>query len=249
MGEGEGGGDKGDSNMKIEKVSFMSEGIKVSGILHLTDRENPPCVIASHGLLSTKDSEKYIAIGQRLSQEGIVFLRFDFRGIGESEGRIEDDTVSRRIADLGSAIDFIKSHYELKNRIGLLGSSLGGYVSLIEAAVNKEIKAVVTWATPLHLDDLGSKKQGEDYPLPQEAFFKDLPKHRLMLLLHQISHCLVIHGEEDELVPVDQALGIFYNLGVPKEIHVIGGADHRLTDPSHRQCAIDLSLDWFKKYL
>ena len=48
--------------MKIEKVSFLSEGSKIKGILHLPDQENPPCVIASHGLLSSKDSEKYIAI-------------------------------------------------------------------------------------------------------------------------------------------------------------------------------------------
>jgi len=56
-------------------------------------------------------------------------------------------------------------------------------------------------------------------------------------------------GEEDELVALDQALGIFYSLHPPKEIHVIGGADHRLTDPAHRQRAIELSVDWFKKYL
>jgi fermentation-respiration switch protein FrsA (DUF1100 family) len=99
------------------------------------------------------------------------------------------------------------------------------------------------------LDDLGSKKQEEDYPLPPEAFFEDLPKHRLLPLLQKVSNGLVIHGEGDELVPVDQALGIFYHLGIPKEIHVIGGADHRLTDPAHRQRAIELSLDWFKKHL
>jgi len=249
MGEGGGGGDKGDANMKIDKVSFISEGLRISGVLHLPEKKDPPCVIASHGLLSSKDSEKYIALGEQISKEGMAMLRFDFRGIGESEGRIEDDTISRRIADLGSAIDFIKSHYDLGNQIGLIGSSLGGFVSLIEASIDKKIKAVVVWATPLHLDDLGSKKQGEDYPLPPEAFFEDLPRHRLIPLLHKVSNCLVIHGEEDELVPVDQALGIFYNLGVPKEMHMIGGADHRLTNPSHRQRAIELSVDWFKKYL
>jgi fermentation-respiration switch protein FrsA (DUF1100 family) len=114
--------------------------------------------------------------------------------------------------------------------------------------MDKEIKAVVIWATPLHLEDLGSRKE-EDYPLPPEVFFEDLLKHRLLPLLPNVSNCLVIHGEKDELVPLDQALGIFYNLNVPKELHVIGGADHRLTDPAHRQRAIELSVDWFKKYL
>jgi dipeptidyl aminopeptidase/acylaminoacyl peptidase len=235
--------------MIVEKVAFMSEGNRISGVLHLPEKKNPSCVIASHGLLSSKDSEKYIALGERISREGMAMLRFDFRGIGESEGKEEDNTISKKIADLNAAIDFIRTYPGLGNRIGLIGSSLGGFLSLIKASGDKEIKAVVIWATPLHLDDLGSKKQGEDYPLPPEAFFEDLPKHRLMPLLHKVSNCLVIHGEEDELVPVDQALGIFNHLSVPKEMHVIGGADHRLTNPSHRQRAIDLSVDWFKKYL
>jgi dipeptidyl aminopeptidase/acylaminoacyl peptidase len=234
--------------MRMEKVSFVSEGHRISGVLHLPDEENPRCVIASHGLLSSKDSEKYIALGERISEEGMAMLRFDFRGIGESEGSEEDNTISKKIADLNGAIDFVKTYPGLGGRIGLIGSSLGGFLSLIKASTDKEIRAVVVWATPLHLDDLGSRKE-EDYPLPPEAFFEDLPKHRLLPLLPKISNCLVIHGEKDELVPMDQAFGIFYNLGIPKEIHVIGGADHRLTDLAHRQRAIELSLDWFKKHL
>jgi putative redox protein len=60
---------------------------------------------------------------------------------------------------------------------------------------------------------------------------------------------MFIHGEKDELVPVDQAWEIFHSLTEPKEIHIIEGADHCLTDPKHRQCAMELTVDWFKKYL
>jgi dipeptidyl aminopeptidase/acylaminoacyl peptidase len=235
--------------MRTEKVFFQSNCQNISGILHLPEKENPPCVIASHGLLSSKDSEKYIALGERFSQEGMAMLRFDFRGVGESDGRIEEDTVSRRIVDLSSAIDFVKSHPGFGNRIGLLGSSLGGYVSLINASMDKEIKAVVIWATPFHLDGLKSNKGAEGHPLPAEPFFEDLPKHRLLPLLPKVSNCLVIHGEEDELVPADQAWEIFHSLGIPKEIHVMEGADHRLTQPAHRRRAIELTVEWFQRYL
>lgn len=235
--------------MKMEKVAFLSEGMKISGVLHLPETKNPPYVIASHGLLSSKDSEKYIALGEQISRAGMGMLRFDFRGIGESEGGEEDNTISKKITDLSAAIDFIRSNSGTRNRIGLLGSSLGGFLSLMKASMDQEIRAVVVWATPLHMDDLGSKKQEEDYPLPPEAFFEDLPRHRLLPLLLPVSNCLVIHGEKDELVPMEQTLGIFNSLGLPKEIHVIGGADHRLTDPAHRRRAIELSVDWFKKYL
>ena len=95
----------------------------------------------------------------------------------------------------------------------------------------REVRALVIWATPFHLDDLGSKKQEDDEPLPGKAFFKDLPKHRLLPVLPRVSNCMVIHGEKDELVPVDQAWEIFQGLSGPKEIHVIEGADHRLTQP------------------
>lgn len=235
--------------MRMEKVNFLSEGQKLSGILDLPEKKSPPCVIASHGLLSSKESEKYIALGERLSQEGIAMLRFDFRGIGESEGRIEDDTVSRRVIDLSSAIDFIRSRKDLGNRIGLLGSSLGGYISLIKASSEEKIRAIVVWATPFNLDDLKSNKGAEGHPLPEEAFFEDLPKHQLLPLLSKVSNCLVIHGEKDELVPLDQAWEIFHGLGAPKEIRIIEGADHRLTEPAHRGRAMELSTAWFKRYL
>jgi alpha-beta hydrolase superfamily lysophospholipase len=237
--------------MKMENVTFLSEGQKISGVLHLPDRKSPPCIIASHGLLSSKESEKYIALGDRLSEEGFAMLRFDFRGIGESEGSVEGDTISRRVMDLGSAIEFVRSRRDLRNRIGLLGSSLGGYVSLLKVpqAQEEKIRAVVIWATPFHLDDLKSNKGTEGHPLPPKAFFEDLPKHRLLPILPKVSNCLVIHGEKDELVPVDQAWEIFNNLAAPKEIRIIEGGDHRLTDAAHRSRALELSTAWFKRYL
>jgi fermentation-respiration switch protein FrsA (DUF1100 family) len=233
--------------MKIEKVAFKSEGQNISGILHLPEKQKPLCVIASHGLLSSKDSEKYIALGEKFSQEGMAMLRFDFRGIGESEGRMEDDTVSRRVIDLGTAIAFVRSHPALGKKIGFIGSSLGGYISLIRASMDQQIKGIVTWATPFHLDDLKSNKGTEGHPLPEQPFFEDLPKHRLLPLLPRVANCMVIHGERDELVPVDQAWEIFQNLSPPKEIHIIEGADHRLTQTAHRERAIQLTVDWFKK--
>jgi alpha-beta hydrolase superfamily lysophospholipase len=235
--------------MKIEQVSFESEGQKIAGVLHLPDKRRPSCVIASHGLLSSKESEKFIALGERLSQEEIAMLRFDFRGCGESEGKLEEDTITRRLADLSAAIEFMHSYPGLGKKRGLLGSSLGGYLSLMKASGNPEIRAIVVWATPVHLDDLGSRKRDEENPPPGEAFLQDLPKHRLLSFLPGVSNCLVIHGNQDEVVPMDQAWELFNKLGSPKEIRVIEGGDHRITDPAHRQRATDLTAAWFKKFL
>ena len=81
--------------------------------------------------------------------------------------------------------------------------------------MDKGIRAIVVWATPFHLDDLKTKERDEATP-PPEAFFEDLPKHRLLPLLSKVSNCMVIHGEKDELVPVDQAWEIFQGLAGPK---------------------------------
>ena len=235
--------------MQVEKVSFKSEGLAISAVLHLPDKARAPHVVASHGLLSNKDSDKYVALGEGLSQEGIALLRFDFRGCGESEGILAESTVSGRIADLGAAIEFARSYRGLGKRMGLLGSSLGGYISLVKAAMNPEVRAVVIWATPFHLDGIESQKDAEGRPLLGEPFFEDLPKHHLLPLLPKVSNGLVIHGQADELVPVDQAWEIFNSLGTYKEIRILEGGDHRLTNPDHRQRATDLTVAWFKKFV
>lgn len=235
--------------MKTERISFISHSQRISGVLHLPAIAQAPCVVASHGLLANKDSDKYVALGERMAREGIALLRFDFRGCGESEGRIEESTVSGRIDDLGAALDFVRSYPGLGHGLGLLGSSLGGYVSLIKASMDRGVGAIVVWATPSHLDGLESKKGEEGIARLGEPFFNDLRRHRLLPHLPKVSRCLLIHGERDELVPVDQAWEIFRGLGAPKEIHIIEGADHRLTDEARRRRAVDLSVAWFRKYL
>ena len=235
--------------MKLEKISFSSYGQIVIGALHLPDMEKPPCVVASHGLFSNKDSEKYISLGDRFPQKGIALLRFDFRGCGQSGGRISESTVSDRLRDLNMAIGFVRSHTRIGHRIGLMGSSLGGYISLIKAAGEEDIRAVVTWATPFTLLGLEEKRgEGEMASLGEE-FFQDIKTHDLTSALGKVVNCLVIHGDRDELVPVEQARMIYEHLNEPKKIEIIQGGDHRLTNPDHREKAIEMSLEWFEGYL
>jgi dipeptidyl aminopeptidase/acylaminoacyl peptidase len=234
---------------KVEKVSFSSHGQAVVGALHLPDAERPPCVIASHGLFSSKESEKYIVLGDRCARRGIALLRFDFRGFGESEGKVSETTVSGRLMDLDMAIRFVRSYPRIGSRTGLMGSSLGGYISLIKAAGRKNIRAVVTWATPFTLVGLEERRgEGEMASLGEE-FFHDLPAHDLSAALGRVANCLVIHGERDELVPVEHAGMIYEQLNYPKKMEIIQGADHRLSHSQHRQKGIEMTLEWFEGYL
>jgi len=235
--------------MRIEKISFLSQGQAVSGALHLPEMKKPPCVIASHGLFSSKDSEKYIALGDRCGTKGIALLRFDFRGFGESGGSRAESTVSARLLDLNMAIEFVRSHPRIGPGIGLMGSSLGGFLSLMEAARNNDIRAVVTWATPFTLAALEERRgEGEMASLGEE-FFHDIKAHDLAPVLSKVANCLVIHGERDELVPVEQAKMIYEGLNYPKGMEIIEEADHRLTQPDHREKAVEITLEWFERYL
>jgi len=80
-------------------------------------------------------------------------------GVGESTGSISDTTVSRRLKELMAVVAFARQHPSLSTRLGLLGSSLGGYVSLLYAAQDPSVKALSVWAASYNLMELRHKFQ------------------------------------------------------------------------------------------
>jgi dipeptidyl aminopeptidase/acylaminoacyl peptidase len=171
-------------------------------------------------------------------------LRFDFRGCGESGGRFEDTSLTGRMEDLEDALDFAqKQGYE---SVGVMGSSLGGTVAVLTAAKDKRVEALVTWATPCRLDELFRGKVIKGL----EKLRQDVSKYNVAKTVKDI-HCpiLIGHGSLDKQVPLSHAEVLYKNANEPKNIQIIEDADHRLTNPSHRRRAVELTLDWFKKYL
>ena len=234
--------------MRIEKVSFLSQGQAVSGVLHLPELKELPCVIASHGLFSSKESEKFVEIAEFFSANGIAAIRYDHQGCGESEGEIGETTVSSRIRDLDAMFELAVNHPLLGHSIGLLGSSMGGFISLFKGATEPRVKALALWATPSHLG-AGRNKVQDEAPSLHEAFYEDVKRYDARQVIKGAAHCLILHGEADELVPVSQAEEVYKCVRHPKHLEVFEGGDHRFTDPHHRRRAIELSLNWFKKYL
>jgi dienelactone hydrolase len=233
--------------MEIRDVAFSVRGMQLAGLLHLPDRTAPPCVIVSHGLLSSKDSEKYVELAARLSREGLAVVRFDFLGCGQSEGRLEDSTLSGRLEELGTVIEFVRSDVTFGDTIGLMGSSLGGYLSLTAASGKKDVRAVVTWAAPYRFSRPDPETEG--LPALSEAFYEDLKQHDLISLLHRVRQCLVIHGDMDESIPLTHASLIYENVKDPKRLEIINGADHRFTHADHRERAHRLTTAWFNGHL
>jgi fermentation-respiration switch protein FrsA (DUF1100 family) len=232
-----------------EQREIRSGPYKIRGILTLPDEGGKfPCVILSHGLISSKDSSKYIALSAAFCAAGAASCRFDYRGCGQSDGRIEETTLTARVADLDAVSGWVFSHPSLDaGKIGLLGSSFGGCASLVKAARDRRIRCLSLWAAPYLLEkmddgSLSGIKFGD-------SLYEDFARYDLLAEAERVSAVLVIHGEMDETVPVREGKAIYERAQQPKQFEMIKGADHTFSVPGHRERAISLSLDWFRRFL
>lgn len=236
--------------MRVEAFTAMSDGLEIHGRMHLPDNYPAPCVICSHGLFSSKDSAKFIAMAQHLSDQGFLAIRYDHRGCGDSQGRLGSTTLTSRLADLAAVYAFARRQTAYANgRFGLMGSSMGGLVSLWAAAKNQAYRAIVTWATPWQIRKSPVKAATSDGVVLDDAFFADLEQYRLDQVLKGVQRCLVVHGRDDELVPVFHAQRIYQSLAEPKCIEVFPEADHRFSNPEHRRNAIVRTAAFLRQYL
>jgi hypothetical protein len=204
-------------------------------------------------LFSSKDSEKFVAIAEHFAARGIAVLRYDHRGCGESEGDIRNTTVTSRLADLDAVCEFAMTHSLLNGRIGLLGSSMGGFISIFKGASDDRIRALSLWATPAIIrnarEEIESNAREEGVPLLNDGFYQDCEKFDARQAIEKVARVLVLHGESDELVPVEQAHEIYAHARTPKHLEVFRGGDHRFTDPGDRLRAIKASCRWFKQHV
>lgn len=226
-------------------VTFRSENRRIFGNLHLP-YEKAACIITLHGLESSKDSGKWPIIASRLYDEGYACLRFNFRGCGEgpekSEGKFEDASLTGRIKDYMSALQFLQDTGKVDtHRLGVIGSSFGGMVAI--AAQEKRIKAMITLSTPYKI------RFGRPQISKEVGFYEDLRKYDLLKAIRSAPPILVIHGSSDEVVPLEHSQKLYEAAAEPKRLEIIGGANHVFSKSEHLNKVIDMSLGWFKKYL
>lgn len=232
--------------MREERHKVVVERETVVAALHLAEPTPSPCVVACHGLGASKDSEKYLLLASEFPKSGLALARFDFRGSGESGGDFAHTTVGSRIRDLEAILDGLAEHPALDRRFGLLGSSMGGYVALFVAA--RRQLPVVTWNAPATLRGLGENRSGDLAGLGP-AFFEELAAGQYADTPRGARGCLTIQAERDEVVPPNHGRILFDRAADPRELVILRGADHRLTDMSHRIEALSRSRDWFRRLL
>jgi len=247
-----------------EPVSFSNcRGQTLKGVLHVPEGNDAhAAVILCHGMESNKESGKPTTLGRRLAERGILALRFDFAYAGESSGKFEEITYSGEVEDLTAAFAFVL-RYQVK-KVGVLGSSMGGTAALLFAAKEKRVTALVTIAAPVHPEKFTDRlltpdeiKQWREVGWISYhgrrinvSLLDELEKINIPAEIKKIScPVLIIHGDADQTVPVEEAHELHTLLKGTKKICILEECDHRLSDPSHLDEALDEALTWITQHL
>jgi pimeloyl-ACP methyl ester carboxylesterase len=243
--------------MHIEKVTFFNNKYqKIAGKIY----KNPDTsdgVIFCHGMFSTKDGYKITHLAEGIVNAGFTLLCFDFSFTGESEGNISELSVLQEVNDLRSAFDYF-TEYGIEN-IHLIGSSMGGLVSLLFSSTENEIRSQTLIATPIMLPEVFAKNI-DITSLPEDGatsvngkiinnkFFKELREIEIESVISNINiPTLIIHGYMDNVVPVINAVSLIKKLSNKKRIALIQNGDHNLNRDSDIAILSENILEWLKE--
>jgi dipeptidyl aminopeptidase/acylaminoacyl peptidase len=248
--------------MKVREVHLKVDGLGLIGELHVPseDRSQPTLCIC-HGIPATPPDPTdrgYSLLAQNFCHAGFTTLIFNFRGTGRSGGNLDVLGWSR---DLNTAIDFLCNLKQVdKTRFCLLGFSGGAAVSVYTAAQDPRVSAVVTCACPADFRSLAQKEtppdtiqrfrqigaiRDKDFPSSIEDWQKGFETITPINWIDKISPrpLLLVHGDADELIPLEHAQRLYQKGKEPKELKIIPGAKHKMR---LEKAAMDFVLGWLK---
>lgn len=252
--------------MKREKVIFKnSKGLILSGSLELPEDTMPKAfAIFSHCFTCNKNLINVKFISETLSENGIATLRFDFSGLGDSEGDFAKTDFTSNIDDLLHAAQFLEDNYEAPKL--LVGHSLGGAASIIAANKIESVKALTTIGTPSTLDHIrrvfnnkldeiminGSAMvdvAGREMEIGRD-FVEDLSRYSIKRSLNNLQKpILVMHSPEDDMVNIDHATNIFMAARHPKSFISLDNVDHLIKNIKDARYIGRLISAWSSKYI
>lgn len=241
------------------------------GMLHIPKdgRQRVPGVVFFHGFTGSKVEAHrlFVKMARALAQAGIVAFRFDFRGSGDSSGDFSRMTISRELEDARAALKFLRAQREVNpRRLGVIGFSMGGLIAAEILGENKNIQAGVLWAPVADLkfqiaEKLTPEARGQlrelgcvDYGgfAVGEAFFSDIKHDPLKAVARTSAAVLVVHGANDETVPVSFADAYEKALRTAKKTcfkHIIKDADHTFARLAWETELMAVTLDWLRLHL
>jgi uncharacterized OsmC-like protein/pimeloyl-ACP methyl ester carboxylesterase len=251
--------------MPTERFQFTGEGgHQLAAALDTPDGAIRAYALFAHCFTCGKDVLAATRIAAALAARGVAVLRFDFTGLGSSEGDFANSTFSSNVADLVRAADHLR---ETRSAPAILiGHSLGGAAILAAAGRIPEAKAVVTIAAPsdpahvTHLfkdsiEDIRSQGKvevqlaGRPFQIKRE-FLDDVAEHNLMAHVTKLHKALlVMHSPTDDTVGIDNATNIFVAARHPKSFVSLSGTDHLLSGKRDAAYVADVIAAWAERYV
>ncbi|MEM8839896.1 MAG: bifunctional alpha/beta hydrolase/OsmC family protein [Pseudomonadota bacterium] len=247
------------------KVSFDgSSGLALAGRMDLPTGPVRAYALFAHCFTCSKDIFAAKRIASELSAQGIAVLRFDFTGLGSSDGEFANTNFSSNINDLLRAVDFMRDAYEAPSI--LIGHSLGGAAVISAAGHIPEVKAVVTIGAPsdayhvvhnfgAHLDEINEKGEaavelgGRPFTIKKQ-FVDDLKETSVTESAASMKKALmVMHSPIDATVGIENAGDIFSAAKHPKSFVSLDNADHLLTRPEDATYAATVIAAWATRFV
>lgn len=252
--------------MRIEKLYFKNQdGIKLAARLDLPiDMKPLAYALFAHCFTCSKNLKAISHISRSLVAEGIAILRFDFTGIGESEGDFSNTNFSSNKDDLISAAEFLGREYEPPKI--LIGHSLGGAAVLLAAdriPSSRAVAVINAPSEPTHLLIHLESKRGEieekgeaEISIAGRSFrikkqlLDDLELSYMQGKIRNLRRALlVLHSPIDNVVGIDNASHVFENAKHPKSFISLDKADHLLSNERDSRYAGAIIATWAKKYI
>ncbi len=247
------------------KASFENQdGETLAGLLELPDAEVKAYALFAHCFTCSKDIAAASRITRGLASKGVAVLRFDFTGLGNSDGDFANTNFSSNLQDLIQAANWLEANYAAPSMI--IGHSLGGAAVLAAAHSIPTLKAVVTIAAPatgLHIEHLFSHTKDEILDKEQanvdlagrqftikKQFLDDINRYNDVEHIAKLGKALLVfHSPVDETVSIDEAAKIYTAAKHPKSFISLDKADHLLSRREDSDYVSSVIASWAARYL
>ena len=251
--------------MQTERITFTGHsGDTLAARLDLPQGPHLATVLFAHCFTCTKDIPAARRIAERLAAMGLAVLRFDFTGLGHSEGEFSNTTFSSNVADLRAAAAYLADRGMAPDI--LIGHSLGGAAVLRAAGDLPDVRAVATLGAPFDphhvthnfagaLDDIEDHGKaevqlgGRPFTIRKE-FVDDVSAQKLAPAIGSLGKALlVMHAPLDSIVDISNAAEIFGAAKHPKSFVTLDDADHLISRPEDAEYAAEVISAWATRYL
>ncbi len=242
--------------MQLEILNSSKEVLDYE--FHGDPSDTTVLVIIGHGVTGNKDRPWAVALAEALEKEGINALRFSFSGNGDSEGDFEKSTITKEVKDLKAILNAADD--EGYHRICYVGHSMGAAVGVLSAVKDERISLLVSLSGMVYTKrfletEFGDQKPGKgcmwddkNCPLSVE-FAEDMIKIDNVLAKTEKIEVpwLIVHGDADDVVPVEEGKEIFAAAYEPKDLVIIPKADHVYSEKG-QQKMVDAVVQWLKEH-